>query len=157
MRKLIYLFAIVALLCACHFEKPGPYRQTMEEFAKASISAPDSYEFDRDGPEREFTYGNALVQYRLELEGKITLPDADTAAIYAQDEKIQKAIDHFGLDSVACYEYSLYFRYKDGSRPRDGVIVARYDTNHKLIIMTMRPDTLPENAARQLMEEQGWL
>ena len=38
-----------------------------------------------------------------------------------------------------------------------GVVVARYDTDGNLMLMTMRPDTLQRYAALQMLKDQGIL
>ena len=70
---------------------------------------------------------------------------------------IQNAIDKVGYD-IAYYQESLHFWYKGGEKGTmrlPGVVVARYDTDGKLMLMTMRPDTLQRYAALQMLKDQG--
>ena len=38
-----------------------------------------------------------------------------------------------------------------------GVVVARYDADRNLIVMTMNPDTLPAEPALQMLRDKGYL
>ena len=38
-----------------------------------------------------------------------------------------------------------------------GIAVARYDANGKLIVITLRPDTLNRNPALQMLKQKGYL
>ena len=159
MKKIIYFIAFFALLCACNKEQPSPYRDVLEQFAKENISNPDSYEFDYMGIEKEYQYWTALSDYRIRLEKEAQKPGADTAAIREADDRIQQAFEKVGY-SVACYEYSLHFWYKggqDGTMRMSGVAVARYDAEGNLMVMTLRPDTLPTYPALQILKEKGLL
>lgn len=146
-------------MCACEYEVKSPYRQAMEEYAKANIPNPESYEFDYEGIEKEYRYVNSLAEYRRQLEKMAKQPGADTAAIYQEDERIQKAFDEVGYD-VACYEYSLHFWYKggeNGTMRLPGTVVARYDADGKLMVMTMNPNELPADPALHILREKGKL
>ena len=159
MKKIIYFLAVLALMCSCEKDKPGPHRAEMEAFAKANIPNPDTYEFDFEGTRRQYSYAISLTEYRLFLEKLLKEPGADTAAIQAEDDRIQEAYEKAGSD-IACYEYSLHFWHKggqDGKMPLPGVVVARYDANDKLMVMTMKPDTLTDDPAMNMMIEKGWL
>ena len=159
MKKIIYLMAVFALLCACNSEEPNPYRDALEQFAKENIPNPDSYEFGYMGIEKEYQYWTALAAYRERLQKEALEPGADTDAIKEADDKIQEAFEAVKY-SVACYEESLHFWYKggeDGNQRIPGVVVARYDAERNLIVMTMNPDTLPANPALQMLRDKGYL
>ena len=155
----IIAVALAYFMGACTEEKRSPYCDAMEEYAKANIPNPDTYEFDYEGIEKEYKYVNELVDYRLKLEKMALEAGADTAAIHAEDDRIQDAFDEVGYD-VACYEYSLHFWYKggeNGTMRLPGVVVARYDSDGNLMIMTMRPDTLQTYPALQMLRDKGLL
>lgn len=159
MKKIIYFIAVLALMCACNSEEPNPYREALEQFAKENISNPDSYEFDYMGIEKEYQYWTALAAYREKLQKEAEQPGADIAAIKKADDKIQEAFEAVKYN-VACYEESLHFWYKggqDGSTRMQGVVVARYDADRNLIVMTMNPDTLPAEPALQMLRDKGYL
>ena len=159
MKKIFYLIAVFALLCGCNSEEPNPYRDDLEQFAKENIPNPDSYEFDYMGLEKEYQYWTALADYRVRLQKEAEKPGADTAAIRIADDKIQEAFEAVKY-SVACYEESLHFWYKggqEGTMRIPGVVVARYDADRNLIVMTLNPDTLPTNPALRMLRDRGYL
>ncbi len=159
MKKIFYFMAILALLGACHEDKPSPYREAMENFAKANIPNPDSYEFEYEPFEKEYRYVSPLYEHRKYLHELAEQPGTDLDSIKEADNKLQEAFDKYRND-VACYEYSINFTYKGGENGDErinGVVVARYDSNMKLMYMTMRPDTVPANPALQILREEGWL
>lgn len=159
MKKIICLIAAFTLLCACNTEEPNPYRDAMEQFAKESIPNPDSYEFDYMGVEKEYKYVNDIVVYREGLMKEAKKPGADSIAFKEADDKLQEAFEKVGY-GVACREYSLHFWYKggqEGTMRLSGVVVARYDEEGNLMVMTMRPDTLPTYPALRILRDKGLL
>lgn len=159
MKKIFYFIAALALMCACNQEEKNPYRAEMEEFAKKSIPNPETYEFDHMGFEEEHQYISELVDLRLRIQKEMKKPGADVEGYQKLDDKIQNAIDKVGYD-IAYYQESLYFWYKggqEGTMRMSGVVVARYDTDGKLMMITMRPDSLQRYAALQMLKDQGIL
>ena len=159
MKRIFYFIAAFALLCACMSEEPNPYRDALEQFAKENIPNPDSYEFDYMGIEKEYSYVNDIAEYRKKLQKEALEPGADTAAIREADDRLQGGFEAVKY-SVACYEESLHFWYKggeDGNQRMPGVVVARYDADRNLIVMTMNPDTLPVRPALQMLKDKGFI
>ena len=162
MRKLVFLFAVLALMSACNKqeeERIFPHRQAMEDYAKAHIPNPETYEFDYEAIEKEYKYVNELVEMRLQLQRQAQNPDADTTGMYETDEKIQRAFEAVGYD-VACYEFAIHFWYMggdDGKMRLPGVVTARYDADGNLMVMTMDPNELPTYPALNMLKEKGLL
>ena len=157
MKKIFYFIAALALMCACNSEKENPYRAEMEVYAKKNIPNPETYEYDYMGFEEEHQYISELVDLRLKIQKQMEKPGADVEGYQELDDKIQNAIDKVGYD-IAYYQESLHFWYKGGEKGTmrlPGVVVARYDTDGKLMLMTMRPDTLQRYAALQMLKDQG--
>ena len=159
MKKIIYFIAAFALLIACNTEEENPYREAMEQFAKENIANPDSYEFDYMGIEEEHKYVGELVDLRERIKEEAQKPGADVEGYKKLDDMIQEAFDKVGY-SVAYYQESLYFWYKggqEGTMKLHGVVVARYDSERNLMMMTMRPDTLPTYTGLKMLKEKGLL
>lgn len=159
MKKIFYFIAVLALMCACNSEEENPYRAEMEEYAKKHIPTPETYEFDHMGFEEEHKYINELVDLRLKIQKEMEKPGADVEGYQELDDKIQNAIDKVGYD-IAYRQQSLYFWYKggqEGTMRLSGVVVARYDTDGKLMMITMRPDTLQTYPALQMLKDKGLL
>ncbi len=152
--------ALAYFMGACS-EKPEvtPQQMDIEEYVKGKIPNPESYEFERMDIEREYPYINAVVAMRKSIEKKSQEPGADLEALRAEDDKLQKAFDTVGY-GIACREYTLHFTYQPAKSPQSrlkGIAVARYDADGKLMIITLRPDTLNQNPALQKMKEMGLL
>lgn len=159
MKKIIYFITVFALLSACSTEEKNPYREEMENYAKENIPNPDSYEFGYMGIEEEHKYFGELLDLQKRIEKEAKKPGADIEGYKKLDNLIQKAYDEVG-QSIAYYQKSLYFWYKagqNGTMRMQGVVVARYDQDHKLILMTMRPDTLPTYAGLKMLKAKGLL
>ena len=157
MKKVLYLLAALALLAACK-QPADPIRDAMEQYAKENIEHPETYKFDYMGIEKEYTYFNALAEYMKGLENlKAQAEDKDP-----YEEALEQAhslVIEFG-SQVACREYSLHFKCKggqDGTQPLERVVVARYDADGKLMVMTMNPDELPAQPALHQLREMGRL
>ena len=159
MKKIICLLAVAALMCACNQKEENPYRAELEQYAKEHIPNPDTYEFDYMGIEQEHAYYKDLVELRLKIEKEAKKPGADVEGYKALDDKIQEAFEKVRY-SIAYYQESLHFSYKGDQRSEirtPGVVVARYDADHNLMFMTMRPYTLPRYPALQMLMDQGIL
>lgn len=157
MKKIFCFFTVVALMCACNQKEENPYRAEMEQYAKEHIPNPETYEFDYMGIEHEHPYMNDLVELRLKIEKEAQKPGADVEGYKVLDDKIQEAFDKVGY-SIAYYQETLNFWYKGGQSGEmriPGSVVARYDANHNLLVITMRPDTLPRYPALQMLKDQG--
>lgn len=156
MKRIVYLFALLALMVSC--EEPDPHRAAMEQYAKEHIATPDTYKFNYMGIEKEYKYVNELYTLRKGLEEQMAKA-ADKAAYQDQIDKIDALFPEVGYD-VACYEYSLYFWYMGGQTGKmklEGVVLARYDADGNLLVMTMDPDSLPTYPALQMLRDQGKL
>ena len=157
MKKLLFTLMALALVFACDGPK-DPIRAEMEAYAKAHIATPDTYKFNYMGIEKEYKYVNELYTLRKGLEEQMAKA-ADKAAYQDQIDKIDALFPEVGYD-VACYEYSLYFWYMGGQTGKmklEGVVLARYDADGKLLEMTMDPSSLPTYPALQMLRDQGKL
>lgn len=155
----IIAVALAYFMSACSTEEPNPYREAMEQYAKENIANPESYEFDYMGIEEEHKYVGELVDLRKRIEEEAKKPGADVEGYKKLDDLIQEAFDKVGY-SIAYYQETLYFWYKggqEGTMKLHGVVVARYDNERNLIMMTMRPDTLPTFSGLRMLKEKGFL
>ena len=155
----IIAVALAYFMSACSTEEPNPYREAMEQYAKENIANPESYEFDYMGIEEEHKYVGELVDLRKRIEEEAKKPGADVEGYKKLDDLIQEAFDKVGY-SIAYYQETLYFWYKggqEGTMKLHGVVVARYDHERNLIMMTMRPDTLPTFSGLRMLKEKGFL
>lgn len=157
MKKLLFtLMAALVLVFSC--ENPSPIQAQMEAYAKAHIANPDTYKFGYMGIEKEYKYVNELYTLRKGLEEQMAKAE-DKASYQAEIDKIDELFPEVGYD-VACYEYSLYFWYKGGQTGNmklEGVVIARYDAEGNLMVMTMDPDSLPTYPTLQMLRDQGKL
>lgn len=156
MKKLFVFFAALVLALSC--TQPDPIRDAMEKYAKENCENPGTYKFEYMGIVREYTYLADLMQYQDGIE-KLAAKAADKAPYEAELEKVQGLLDEYGIE-VGCREYSLYFYTLGGSSGKmrlPGVVLARYDADGKLMMMTMDPDSLPTYPALQILKDRGEL
>lgn len=156
MKKLFVFFAALVLALSC--TQPDPIRDAMEKYAKDHVEDPETYHFEYMGIVREYTYLSDLMQYQAGIE-KLAAKAADKAPYEAELEKVQALLDEYGIE-VACREHTLYFYTLGGSSGKmrlPGVVLARYDADGKLMMMTMDPDTLPTYPALQILKDRGEL
>ena len=156
MKKIFVLLATLALALSCG--QPDPIRDAMEKYAKDHVEDPGSYKFEYMGVVREYTYLSDLMQYQAGIE-KLAAKAADKGPYEAELEKVQGLLDEYGIE-VACREYTLYFYTLGGSSGKmriPGVVLARYDADGKLMMMTMDPDSLPTYPALQILKDRGEL
>lgn len=157
MKRILYLMAILALAVACA-EPSNPIREAMEQYAKEHIDNPASYKFNYMGIEKEYTYYNDLAQYMDGLE-KLKAKAEDKAPYEEALDQAYNLVQELGTQ-VACREYSLYFWCMGGQTGKmklERVVLARYDADGKLMVMTMNPDDLPTYPALQMLKDQGRL
>ena len=156
MKHFLTSLLAVALCVAC--QPANPIRDAMEQYAKEHIENPDTFKYEYMGIEKEYTYFNDLVQYRLGLQ-KLAEKAEDKSEYLAEDDRIQPLFEKYGTQ-VACREYSLYFHTLGGSSGKmqfPGVVLARYDADGKLMEMTLDPDSLPTYPALQMLRDRGEL
>ena len=154
MKKIFVLFATLALTFAC--SQPDPIRDAMEQYAKDHVEDPGTYKFEYMGVVREYTYLSDLMQYQAGIE-KLAEKADDKSPYEAELKKVQSLLDEYGIE-VACREYSLYFYTLGGSSGKmrlPGVVLARYDADGELMMMTLDPDSLPTYPALQILKDRG--
>lgn len=155
----IIAVALAYFMGACTLEEKTPQQEDLENYVKGKLTNPDSYEFDRMEEGREYPYLNALSILRTSIEKQMKDPNANIDSLRREDRKVQKAVQDLG-DDYACREYTLHFRYqpvKTHPTRLMGIAVARYDADGKLMVITLRPDTLNRNPALQMLKQKGYL
>ena len=156
----IIAVALAYFTGACTQEEKSPLQEEMEAYVKGVIPNPDSFEFEKMEDGREYPYINALSILRSSIERKMQEPGANVDSLRKEDMKVQKAVQAFDDDDVACSEYTMRFNnqpVKNHPTRLMGIAVARYDANGKLIVITLRPDTLNRNPALQMLKQKGYL
>ena len=158
MKKFFFCLMGLVLICACESNTEGMPREALEQYAKAHIEDPESYQFDEIHLEFEYTYNTPLVEYRLKLLKYSEQPGVDMDALRAEDDQLQVLIDEFGYAKF-CNEYHLWFWCKDpatGKKQRRAV-KARYDMEGNLMGIVITPDSFPENPAVRMLKDKGRL
>lgn len=155
MKKILFALAAALLLAAC--TQPDPVRATLEEYAKAHMENPKSYEFANMSMRHDYTYMEDLITYKVGLEGLMEKASDKAPYEEAIDEVEDLLIERRG--EVACFDQTLYYWFSpEGSSARfQKFVIGRFTPDGQVIEITEDPESLPTYPALGILRDQGRL